>query len=89
MIKAVFIIIATFVSLSLAYIVSAADSTPATSVRHASIVTPAADAIIETKNTKYATPAKKSIKTKKANKLAKTSVTPADVTLDQLYIELR
>ena len=59
MIKAVFIIIATFVSLSLAYIVSAADLTPAMSVRHPAIVTPAADATVETKDTKEATPAKK------------------------------
>jgi hypothetical protein len=85
MIKVIFIIVATFVSLSLAFIVSAADPTPAMSVRHPSIVTTAADATVKNKG---ANPAKKSIKTRKSNKLAKKSP-PADITLTQLYLELR
>jgi len=85
MIKVIFIIVAIFVSFSLAFVVSAADPTPAMSVRHPSIVTPAAVATVEIKD---ANPAKKSIKTRKANKLAKTTP-PADITLTQLYLELR
>jgi hypothetical protein len=85
MIKIIFIIVAIFVSLSLAYIVSAADPTPEMPVSNPSIVTPAADATVEIKD---ANPAKKSIKTRKANKLAKT-IPPADITLTQLYLELR
>jgi hypothetical protein len=85
MIKVIFIIVATFVSLSLAYIVSAADPTPEMSVRHSSIVTPAADATVEIKD---ANPDKKSITTRKANKLAK-KTPPADMSLSQLYLELR
>jgi hypothetical protein len=89
MIKVILIIVAAFVSLSLAYIVSAADPTPAMSVRHSSIVVPAADATVETKDAKDANLAKNSKKIKKANKLAKITTTPADVTLKQLYLELR
>jgi len=87
--KVVCTIVAIIVSFSLAYIVSAADPTPAMSLRHSSIVTPAADAIVETKDTKDATPAKKSIKSKKTTKIAKTTVPPADVTQNQLFLELR
>jgi hypothetical protein len=87
MIKIIFIIVAIFASLSLAYIVSAADPTPEMPVSNPSIVTPAADATVEIKD---ANPAKKSIKTRKANKLAKTTPpAAADITLTQLYLELR
>jgi hypothetical protein len=58
-------------------------------VSNPSIVTPAADATVETRDIKDAHPAKKSIKSKKTKKLAKTTTLPADVTLAQLYLELR